>query len=64
MKVADAISAILKREGVEWIIGYPVNHILEHVRASPSTSTTTFSARPSILNSHRVDSARIATAIR
>jgi thiamine pyrophosphate-dependent acetolactate synthase large subunit-like protein len=30
MKVADAISAILKREGVEWIIGYPVNHILEH----------------------------------
>jgi len=30
MKTADAISAILKREGVEWIIGYPVNHILEH----------------------------------
>jgi thiamine pyrophosphate-dependent acetolactate synthase large subunit-like protein len=31
MKVADAISAILKKEGVEYIIGYPVNHILEHV---------------------------------
>ena len=31
MKVADAISHILKREGVEWVIGYPVNHILEHV---------------------------------
>ena len=30
MKIADAISAILKREGVEWIIGYPVNHVLEH----------------------------------
>jgi thiamine pyrophosphate-dependent acetolactate synthase large subunit-like protein len=30
MKTADAISAILKREGVEYIIGYPVNHILEH----------------------------------
>ena len=30
MKVADAISAILKREGEERIIGYPVNHILEH----------------------------------
>ncbi len=30
MKTADAISAILKKEGVEWLIGYPVNHILEH----------------------------------
>ena len=30
MKTADAISEILKREGVEWVIGYPVNHVLEH----------------------------------
>ena len=30
MKTADAISHILKREGVEWLIGYPVNHVLEH----------------------------------
>ena len=30
MKTADAISAILKREGVEWLIGYPVNHVIEH----------------------------------
>jgi thiamine pyrophosphate-dependent acetolactate synthase large subunit-like protein len=30
MKVGDAISDILRREGVEWIIGYPVNHVLEH----------------------------------
>ncbi len=29
MKTADAIAEILRREGVEWIIGYPVNHILE-----------------------------------
>ena len=29
MKSAEAISEILKREGVEIIIGYPVNHILE-----------------------------------
>ena len=29
MKTADAIAEILKREGVEWVIGYPVNHILE-----------------------------------
>jgi hypothetical protein len=27
VKTADAISEILKREGVEWVIGYPVNHI-------------------------------------
>jgi acetolactate synthase-1/2/3 large subunit len=30
MKVADAISWILKKEGVEYLIGYPVNHVLEH----------------------------------
>src|SRR5690606_4633366 len=31
MKVGDAIATILKQEGVEYVIGYPVNHILEHV---------------------------------
>jgi acetolactate synthase-1/2/3 large subunit len=30
MKVGDAIAEILKREGVELIIGYPVNHVLEY----------------------------------
>lgn len=30
MKVGDAIAEILKREGIETIIGYPVNHVLEH----------------------------------
>ena len=29
MKATAAIAEILKREGVEFIIGYPVNHILE-----------------------------------
>lgn len=29
MKVGEAISEILRREGVEWLIGYPVNHLLE-----------------------------------
>ena len=29
MKTADAIAEILRREGVEWVIGYPVNHVLE-----------------------------------
>jgi acetolactate synthase-1/2/3 large subunit len=31
MKAGDAIAHILKREGVEWLIGYPVNHVLETV---------------------------------
>lgn len=30
MKVGDAIAEILRREGVEIICGYPVNHVLEH----------------------------------
>jgi acetolactate synthase I/II/III large subunit len=34
MKVSDAIADILRREGVEWVIGYPVNHILERGAAA------------------------------
>lgn len=34
MKVSDAIAEILRREGVEWIVGYPVNHILERGAAA------------------------------
>src|ERR1043165_5573885 len=34
MKVSDAIAEILRREGVETIIGYPVNHILERGAAA------------------------------
>ncbi len=30
MKTAEAISEILRREGVELLIGYPVNHLLEY----------------------------------
>ena len=30
MKVVEAISEILKREGIDCIIGYPVNHVLEY----------------------------------
>ena len=29
MKTGDAIAEILKREGVEILIGYPVNHLIE-----------------------------------
>jgi thiamine pyrophosphate-dependent acetolactate synthase large subunit-like protein len=34
MKTADAIAEILRRENVEWVIGYPVNHILERGAAA------------------------------
>src|SRR5256885_13420493 len=34
MKVSDAIADILRREGVQTIIGYPVNHILERGAAA------------------------------
>src|SRR5215216_4586282 len=34
MKTGDAIAEILRREGVEWVIGYPVNHILERGAAA------------------------------
>ena len=27
---ALSVGNILRREGVEWVIGYPVNHVLEH----------------------------------
>ncbi|MDX6748553.1 thiamine pyrophosphate-requiring protein [Geminicoccaceae bacterium 1502E] len=30
MKTAEAIAEILRREGVEMVIGYPVNHVLEY----------------------------------
>ena len=29
MKGSTAVAEILKREGVEWLIGYPVNPIIE-----------------------------------
>ncbi len=34
MEVSDAIAEILRREGVETVIGYPVNHILERGAAA------------------------------
>ncbi len=46
MKVGDAIATILKQEGVEYIIGYPVNHILEHAAK--------FDIRPIIVRQERI----------
>jgi len=33
MKVGQAIAEIMKREGIEILVGYPVNHMLEHAAA-------------------------------
>ncbi|HXJ18211.1 MAG TPA: thiamine pyrophosphate-requiring protein [Candidatus Polarisedimenticolia bacterium] len=46
MKVGEAIAEILKREGVEVIIGYPVNHVLE--------SAACAGIRPIIVRQERV----------
>jgi len=34
MKVGEAIAEILKREGVEIVTGYPINHVLEYAAAA------------------------------
>jgi thiamine pyrophosphate-dependent acetolactate synthase large subunit-like protein len=46
MKVGDAIAEILKREGVEVIFGYPVNHLFESAAAA--------GIRPIIVRQERV----------
>src|SRR5579862_6434901 len=46
MKVGDAIAEILKREGVDVIFGYPVNHVLESAAAA--------GIRPFIVRQERV----------
>ena len=33
MKVGDAIAEIMRREGIEILTGYPVNHLIEHAAA-------------------------------
>ena len=33
MKVGDAIAEIMKREGIQTLTGYPVNHLIEHAAA-------------------------------
>jgi thiamine pyrophosphate-dependent acetolactate synthase large subunit-like protein len=46
MKVGEAIAEILKREGVEIIFGYPVNHVLE--------AAASLGIRPVIVRQERV----------
>ncbi len=33
MKLGEAIAEIMKREGIEILIGYPVNHLIEYAAA-------------------------------
>ena len=33
MKTGPAVAEILKREGVEYLFAYPVNHLIEHCAA-------------------------------
>ncbi|MGI9427000.1 MAG: thiamine pyrophosphate-requiring protein [Hyphomicrobiaceae bacterium] len=46
MKVVEAVSEILKREGITCVIGYPVNHVLEYAAA--------LDIRPIIVRQERV----------
>ena len=34
MKLGTAIAEIMKREGIEILCGYPVNHLIEHAAAA------------------------------
>ena len=34
MKVGEAVAEIMKREGIEILCGYPVNHLLEYAAAA------------------------------
>ncbi len=52
MKVANAIAEILKKEGVEFIIGYPVNPLIE---AAAEIDIRTIIVRQERTGLHRAD---------
>ena len=52
MQVADAIAEILKKEGVEFIVGYPVNPIIE---AAARADIRTIIVRQERTGIHMVD---------
>ncbi len=52
MKVSAAVAEILKREGVEFLIGYPVNHIIE---ASAEADIRTIIVRQERIGIHMAD---------
>ncbi len=46
MKLGTAIAEIMKREGIEILCGYPVNHLIEHAAAA--------SIRPVMVRQERI----------
>ena len=46
MKVGDAVAEIMRREGIEILCGYPVNHLLEYAAAA--------NIRPIIVRQERI----------
>ena len=50
MKVGDAVAEIMRREGIEILCGYPVNHLLEYAAAAD--------IRPIIVRQERTKSKR------
>ena len=59
MKVASAVAEILKREGVEFLIGYPVNHIIE---AAAEADIRTIIVRQERVGLHMADAVSRVTS--
>jgi acetolactate synthase-1/2/3 large subunit len=59
VKVAAAVAEILKREGVEFLIGYPVNHIIE---ASAEADIRTIIVRQERVGLHMADAVSRVTS--
>jgi acetolactate synthase-1/2/3 large subunit len=59
MKVPNAVAEILKREGVEFLIGYPVNHIIE---ASAAADIRTIIVRQERIGLHMADAVSRVTS--
>jgi acetolactate synthase-1/2/3 large subunit len=59
VKVAAAVAEILKREGVEFLIGYPVNHIIE---ASAEADLRTIIVRQERVGLHMADAVSRVTS--
>src|SRR5262245_40110871 len=59
MKVADAVAEILKREGVDFLIGYPVNPIIE---AAAGADIRTIIVRQERVGIHMADAVSRTTS--
>src|SRR3974377_1989268 len=59
MKVANAVAEILKREGIEFLIGYPVNAIIE---AAANADIRTIMVRQERIGLHMADAVSRVTS--